>query len=66
MYISAPPIKVLQSPLAVLKVKEASRLHNLQIADSFLTLSHKGMSSVMFFHGYLKNVPYNDEITTIF
>jgi len=66
MYISAPPIKALQVFGAVLNVNEAFSLHSLQIADSFLTFSQRGINSVIFFQGPLKKVPCNDEMITIF
>jgi hypothetical protein len=47
MYISAPPIKVWQFESAVLKVKDALSWHNLQIAESLITDSQRGNSSMM-------------------
>jgi hypothetical protein len=56
----------LQFLSAVLNVKDAFTLHSLHIADSFLTFSQRGISSVMFCHFPRKNVPCSDDIITIF
>jgi hypothetical protein len=65
MYFSSPPIILLSSLLAVLKVKLALDLHNLQIAASFLTFSHFGMSSKIFEKGPLRKVPPSEATMTI-
>ena len=65
MYISAPPISVLQSVDAVRNVKCALFLHSLHTADSLVTFSQRGIRFVMFYHGSRKNVPVSEEMITI-
>lgn len=57
MYIFAPPISVVTSLEAVLKVKLAFSLQSLQMALSFFIFSHLGIKVTMFWNGPRKNVP---------
>jgi len=66
IYISAPPMSVLQFWSAVRNVKEALSLQSLQIAESLITDSHLGISSLILPQACLKNVPCSELITTIF
>ena len=66
MYISAPPIISFVKPEQVLKVKLALDEQILQIADNFLTFSHKGINSSILLHPFFSKVPLRADIMTIF